>query len=78
VRFEDYSEKAFKNRADAEEYILHEAYLNAYTDYYIYEYDWNHYIYYYKHYRHPFQTFGGYALYKGSNGMYIEEVELED
>lgn len=74
----DYRERAFKTRADAEEYILHEAYLTACKVYNYYELDWFQIEYRFDHYNHCFEHLGAYAMHRLTNTMFIDEVELED
>ena len=80
VRDSDYNVIAFKTRAEAEEYILHEGYLNAYYLYYYEDlkYEWEQIKYRYKHYHNRFTNFGAYAMHCETLNMFIEEIELED
>lgn len=76
----DYGVIAFKTRAEAEEYILHEAYLRAYYLYYYEDlkYEWEQIKYRYKYYNYCFTNFGAYAMHRETLNMSIEEIELED
>lgn len=78
VRYGDESLMAFKNLADAEEYVLHEAYLAALYTYIYYNYDWNQLKYHYENRNHCFNYLGAYAMSHESINVFIEEVELED
>lgn len=79
VRYGQTSQVAFKNRADAEEYILHKAYLDAFYTYSCDVSDWDCNIKYrYNNYRHCFTYLGAYAMYIESIGVFIEEIELEE
>lgn len=74
----DYLDRAFKTRADAEEYLLHEAYLAACRVYNYYEYDWDQIKYRFNHYNHCFKHLGAYAMHRETVNVFIEEIELED
>lgn len=76
----DYGVIAFKTRAEAEKYILHEAYLRAYYLYYYEDlkYEWEQIKYRYKYYNYCFTNFGAYAMHCETLNMSIEEIELED
>lgn len=78
VRYGDESSMAFKNMADAEEYVLHEAYLDALYAYIHYIYDWDQLKYYYENCNHCFNYLGAYAMHRESTDVIIEEVDLED
>ena len=78
VRHGDESHMAFKNRADAEEYVLHEAYLDALYTYLHYDYDWDQWKHYYENFNHCFNYLGAFVMHRESFGVFIEEVELED
>jgi hypothetical protein len=78
VRYGDESRMAVKNLADAEEYVLHEAYLNALYACIFYDFDWNETKFYYKNTHHCFNYLGAYAMHRESIDVIIEEVDLED
>lgn len=76
---DDYDVIAFKTRAEAEEYILHEGYLRAYYLYYYEDLeDLERIKYRYKNYNHCFTYFSAYAMHHETLNMFIEEIELED